>query len=753
MSEVNIYEHITHTTPYTQQIMLSADVPEFVPRAYQNLGSTSTTAAAKPEERAPQPQQTTCSPRGYKPTPSSRFSHTRAPQTSWREGREAESGFSHISPKQNDSWRRSGKESGSWREGQALEGSRHESGTEALPETYPGSPKTPEKQIVPKGRGRGRGKHTSTELESQIRNKFVTASKNRIHSYTQILKHKPTNNKPEATASKQDFSLKVDSQWPILGGSQPQYVSSQGNESAKIESVSNPWEGRSSEVSPAKSPSKNPQNPWQERCTAEPTPSVAVRPKVTKEHPKPSENAGKINQVTLKLQRHPEIKASPTDSKRLEGTRKPALSNLNNDERQIQISNARSASNTGDDNPSGTPRLEEPVTATENSTANDDSDPFQWKVIGEKKKVKVKEEEAHGSPRLRKIRDDDKKLRNPPDKSSPRFERKQPRGERKQPQGERKQAQGERKQAHENSGKLPKSAVVRMLKNNSLRSSSHEKHEESKEEDSSALKSGLREGKKSRPTKVASLANCRSDTREMRYTAKKSSSTAVEAAKPVDEKTLQKRLAAKLLKQEEKKKKRERKAKEELVQNRPKDTRVSFITTDFLETCNQEAPNQTSAQHQPNRMTFTSEEYPALQMQRNIPPRLPSRSATQPNTKSWPDRTNKKTLSTQIKVQGNDPVPRHKRADPHTAQKGAGAWGQQATTYKTALLAAKEKEANVMPAVSSTEEDNYVPFETVKKNVKTTDRIELDIFALAAHTSAKKKKKELLQEVRCTHKL
>lgn len=718
--------------------MLSADVPEFVPRAYQNLGHPSNTPTSKPEGRTPQPQQTTGTSRAHKPPPGSRFGLTRAPETSWREGRETESGSSYNLPKQNDAWRRSGRESVSWREGQTQEGSRHERGTEALPHTHSGPPKSPEKQVQPKGRGRG--KPTSADLESQIRSKFVTASKNMTHSYTQILKHKPQNSKPETKPSKQDFSITTDSQWPTLTGPQPQNLPNQSSEGGKRETVSNPWESRSSEVSSTKSPTKSPQNPWQEKGAAEPTQSSpAVRPKNTKEHHKPSENAAKMKLGIPKSRRSAEMKASPSVGKKLEGTRKHTLENLC-DGPKTQNSDARSALKPEDETSSGAYKDEEPDKVTKSSPTEDDSDPFQWKVIGEKKKVKMKENEVHGSPRCQELRSDGKKsVRYLPDKSSPRIERKQAQEERKQALGE-----GRERKAQEYSGKVQKSVVVSMLKNKSLHSVHQAQGENTR--DLSALKSGLKEGRKSRPTKVASLANCSSDQREMRA-AKKSS--AIAAAKPMDEETLQRKLAAKLIKQEEKKKKRERKAKQALMENRPKDTKVSFITADLLESCNQQTPNQQAFNSQRGEgMTFTSEEYPALQMQRNPPPRLPVSRITQAKTKQWPDSSNKTMPSTHVKVPGGDPGTRHNKGDTRIPEKSARGWEDLASTYKTALLAAKEKEkTSVTPALTRTEVDHGAPTETVlrKKNVKTTDRIQLDLFALAAHT-AKKKKKNLLEE-------
>lgn len=736
--------------------MLSADVPEFVPRAYQNLGHPSNTPTTKLEGRTPQPQpQTQTQPqhitstsRAHKPPPSSRFGLTRAPETSWREGREIESGCSQNLPKQNDAWRSSERESGRWREGQTYGGSRHERGTEALPHTHSSSPKSPEKQVPPKGRGRG--KPTKTDLESQIRSKFVTTSKNMTHSYTQILKHKPQNSMPEPKPSKQDF-LTTDSQWPTLGGLQPQNLPNQSSESDKRETVSNPWESRNSEISSVKSPTKNPQIPWQERGAAEPTQSSpAVRPKNTTDHHKPSENAAKIKPGTPKTRRSAETKASPSEGKKVEGTRKPALENLC-DGTKIHKSGAKSALKLEDETSSGACKDEEQDKGTKSSPTEDDPNPFQWKVIGEKKKVKMKEDEAHGSPKHQELRGDGKKpARYLPEKSSPRIERKHAQGERRQAVGERKQAVGEgrERKAQEYSGKLPKGVVVSMLKDKSL-PSSHQAQGESKR-DPSTPKSGLKEGRKSRPTKVASLANCSSDQREMRA-AKKSS--VASAAKPMDEETLQRKLAFKLIKQEEKKKKRERKAKQALMESRSKDTKVSFITADLLETCNQQTANQQPFSSQRGEeMTFTSEEYPALETQRNLSPRLPVNRNTQAKTKQWPDSSNRTVPSTHVKVPSGDSGARHSKADTRPPEKSARGWEDLSGTYKTALLAAKEKEKSVTPGLIRAEVSDAALTETVlrKKNVKTTDRIELDLFALAAHT-VKKKKKDLHEQVRFGH--
>lgn len=729
---VNSAKHFTYASPYIQQIMLSADVPEFVPRAYQNLDSPSNTGTSKSEARTLKPQQTSTS-RAYKPPSSSRFGLSCAPTSSWREGRATDFGLSHSSAKQNDVWRRSRKDSGSWR-GPTHEVSRLENRTEALPESCSDHHKMTVKQVPQKGRGRGKPM-SSEDLESQIRSKFVTPSLNMPHSYTRILKNDHQNSKPEAKPRK-EFSLSTDSQWPALGRPQSQNMFSANSESVKKENIANPWVCKSNEVSPAKSLMKNPQNPWQE--SGELTKNTAVRPKITEEHHKPLENAVKTKQGTLNLQKSVELKSSMTDSRRLESTNRHDHDNLCVVEPQMHNNRARSALITEENSPSRIDQHELTVKDAKNSAADEDSDSLKWNVMGEKKKKgKVKKEEVYASSRPQEPRKDGKKYaRNLPDKPYPSVER---------------------KQSQEYSGKITKNVLFSMLNKERMHPSSHEACRDSKM-NPVTLKSCLIEGKKSRPTKVASLANCSSDKKEIKSP---KNNTAVLATKPVDEETLQRRLAAKVIKQKAKKKKREMKAQQTLELNRPKDTRVSFITTDFLEktqTCNEKASNQALPQQisHPHSthdvMTFTSEEYPALQMWRNTTPGLPLNRFTQLKTPHRSEKGNKGMLSTQGQVQGHDSGLLKTKAENQVLEKGAVALEECAITYRTALLAAKGKESNLMPELNSTEVNERPLTETVlqKKKVRTTDRIELDLFALATH-SGKKKKKELLIDVRFVH--
>ncbi|MPC42788.1 Selenocysteine insertion sequence-binding protein 2-like [Portunus trituberculatus] len=209
------------------QIMLSPDVPEFIPRGCQTPDSTNT-GNTEPKESTSRPQLTKSSPGTHRP---SNTGHNPSVLKS-----SAFRGTAFGSRAPNDSWRQP-KEVYDQRDIQTQDISRHESTGINQGEKHT-------------QRGRGKPRPVAENLELHIRNKFTMPKPS--YSYTKILKSKqPVNNASvaETKSIKQDFSFSNDSHWPTLGESLPLYKTQEKNSKASETEKrdSNPWVKKSNE--------------------------------------------------------------------------------------------------------------------------------------------------------------------------------------------------------------------------------------------------------------------------------------------------------------------------------------------------------------------------------------------------------------------------------------------------------------------------------------------------------------------------
>ena len=807
--------------------MLSPDVPEFVPRALQTLNATST-VNIKPKESTSQPQHTKPPPNTHHSPSHARSAPPFLPKSSpWRGEAEKTLG----SQRQNDSWRQPREVSGNQKESntQTLQGNYSSSPKKKLPERQfsqksKGKPKTinedlelhiKNKFVTPKPsesytkvlKSKQSVNNISETKSSKPQQDFSFSTEDqwptlgesltphKILERTNVLPPRPENtiDTPWANKSNENSPLKSSLQnpWQERGTAQHTADASIRPKITETSPIKCPVKGtvnsqqergtveRSGDGSvrpkttalnsPMKRPTKVPANSRQERNTTEQAAHHSVRPRNTAEQialhsvrPRNSntfENNVKTKPASHTPQRKAETNYPLSDNKQQE-SRIMHLAKDKSDkydkELGSQKSNATSAINTEPKHTQEVQSQEEAAEVTKTTTTEEDSDPFQWKVIGEKKKkVKIKlEKEIKGSTHLQMlVRGDGNKYgRVLPDKPS---------------------QNNTAKDNQEYTRKTNKKYESDTSKTKAVHSSSTQKTQGATTEGAVALKTDQKEKKKTRPTKVMSLANCSNDRKETRPNPKIATTTAAAAAaaRPLSEKALQRKLAAKLKKKEDRMKLKENKAREALQAH--KNSKVSLITSDFLQNAQllSKASSQPSSQNNASaeRMRFSIDEYPTLQIQR---PSLPLHTHAHQNSSPRPssDRDDPKTLSSLITTT-TLPQKSNSKLTPQITKKSPSVKGILKAdgliselkphnfsipdkdsdecgiiNYKSALLSAKEKETkldyeHINPINPITDFPVNINIAPQKKKVRTNDPIELDLFALAA-MSKKSMKKE-----------
>ncbi|XP_045121881.1 titin homolog isoform X2 [Portunus trituberculatus] len=492
----------------------------------------------------------------------------------------------------------------------------------------------------------------------------------------------------------------------------------------------------------------------QERSTAEQFTGDSVRSRITGGNSKAHENSVKTKQS------HTQRKAetnSRSDHNAIEN-KKPNLpkdkSNEYNQEPRSQKSYAKTATNT---DVKEIHKQNQEGTQAKQNTEQNDSDLFQWQVIGEKKnkikKPKIKPEDELGDsaqfPKL--VRGDGNKHRVLPDKP----------------------AQDDK--IRENQENINKKKYVDVPKGKGANSTStREASEGAIRKDTKTLKPSQKEKKKPRPTRVTSLANC-SNKKEIRanpkaaITSNTAEAAAAAAPKPLSEEALQKKLAFKLMKKEEKMRKREMKILQARMASR--DTKVSVISSVFLEKT--QATNKTSMQPS-NQINLTFEEYPSLQMQRKVtkrdlpqtPRSLPSHTDTCRYSPSLTPGTSDHQASpslqttTEISQNSDNKLAGVTKTSQKVRQKSddllsgllpinasddddddGGGLEQAAVTYRKALLSAKAiKVAKQDTMHSEPPAKTLMDVSPPKKQIRTKDPLTLNLQALAAKCRKNKKR-------------
>ncbi|XP_063843535.1 uncharacterized protein LOC135090585 [Scylla paramamosain] len=795
--------------------MLSPDVPEFVPRGCQTPDSTNM-VNIEPKENTSHAQLTKSSAGTHKP--SSAGPNPSVPKSSPLRG---ERGVASGSRAPNDSWRRPKEVFGDQRDSQTQDLTRHESGIEMnqgerhTPQRGKGKPRPVAENLELHIRNKFTTPKPSYSYTKILKSKqpVNSASVPEAKSVKQDFSfsndsHWPTLGEslplyktPEKNSKPSETEKRDSNPWV-----------KKSNESSPTKFFTkNPWQDRgmaeqtadafmrpktTETSSPLKSQRKNPKT-WQERSTSEHNGDAPVRPKSTDSSTKRSRNIpghawqerstseqsasdsvrSRIadgnsktpeNCVKTKPSSHTQRKKVETDSHDDNSAPESKESNLPKDkineydrELRSQKSYAKTAMNTEFKETHGIQNQEEATQATKQNSTHNDSDLFQWQVIGEKKnkvkKPRIKpEEELEGSPQFPKLvrGDGNKHGRVLPDKPS---------------QNDRT------KENQENISK--KKYVVDLSKTKGANSTStQEISEGAVRKDTKALRPSQKEKKKPRPTRVTSLANCSSDKKEIRTNPKAATTststttaTASAAAKPLSEEALQKKLAFKLMKKEEKIKKREMKCLQARMASR--DTKVSVISSVFLEKTQATSKASTRPSSQIN---LTLEEYPSLQMQRKVTKRdipqahtsLPSHTDTHRDSpSSLPPRTSDPQASPSLQTttdvsqsSENKPTARVTTSSQKVRLKGDDLLSgllpvnasdddnddgleESAVTYRKALLSAKAKKVTKQDTRHSEPSANTrVDAAPPKKQIRTKDPLMLNLQALAAKCRKNKKR-------------